>query len=306
MSNLTDALFEAYREDLVTTDFMMESLKILDSFKNKYKSTSGAEMKGSIALMADIWLAIRRIHLPSKWTDIIITVKHMNDDTPKVAILMHTSDSKGYQVFSKDQYPEITMSILGSIYRHRKSTSIFQKYEDVCIRYENDGTGEPIASCNFGKRTFFRESTDGEYTVEGFHPIKGIKLHNIIKKERENEKVKGSGEFGQKLYDSISKYINYGDLTEIIINADIDDIGCVDTKISVKLEDGRSVNGLAYLGMNASKKGKEDNYYISHTITPILYKFISSNSYDGKRLKGITVRYYNDDIGLAYSIKYKT
>lgn len=306
MSNLTDALFEAYREDLITVDFMMESIKLLDSFKNKYKNTNGAEMKGSVALMADVWLTMRRAHLPSNWTDIIVTVKHMNDDMPKVVILMHTSDTKGYQVFSKDQYPEIPMSILGSIYRHRKSTSIFQKYEDVCIRYENDGTGEPIASCNFGKKTFFRESTDSEYTIEGFNPIKAVKLHSIIKKERENEHVKGVGEFCQKLYDSISKYINYGDLTELLVYADIDEAGRIDGKVSVKTSDGRIVDGMVYLGMNASKKGKEDRYYISHTITPILYKFISSNSYQGKKLKGVIIRYYDDDIGLTYSIKYKT
>ena len=305
MPNLTDALFEAYREDLITTDFMMESLKLLDSFKNKYKNTNGAEVKGSVALMADIWMTVRRTNLPSNWTDVIVGVNHINDEKPKLTLLMHTSDMKGYQSFDKNKYPEISMSILGSVYRHRKSLSILQKYEDVCIRYENDGTGEPIASCNFGKKTFFRESADGEYTVEGFNPIEKIKLHGIIKKERENENVKGVGEFCQKLYDSISKYITYGDLSELVVSGEINEHGAIDSKITAKTSDGRTISGMTYLGMNASKKGKEDNYYISHTITPILYKFVDSHSYKGKKLKGVTVRFYDDELGLAYSVNYK-
>ena len=305
MSNLTDALFEAYREDLITADFMMESIKLLDSFKNKYKNISGADMRGSVALMADVWMHVRYMHLPSDWKTVIVAVLRLTDEKPILKVIMRTNSAKEYSIFNKDKYPEISMSIIGSAYRHRKQSSILQKYDDIYIRYDNDGSCEPIASCKFGKKTFFGESTDDEYTIEGFHPIKSIKLHNIIKKERENEKIKGSGEFGQKLYDSISKYINYGDLTELIIDADINDAGRIDSKISVRLADGRAVNGLAYLGMNASRKGKEDNYYISNTITPILYKFISSNSYEGKKLKGLTIRYYDDDIGLTYSIKYK-
>lgn len=306
LSNLTNALFEACREDLITADFMMESLKLLDSFKTKYKSMSGADMRESVALMSDVWMNVRYIHLPSDWKTVVVAVLRLTNEKPILKIMMRTNNSKEYSTFNNDKYPEISMNIIGAAYRHHNQSSILHKYDDIYIRYDNDGTGEPVASCKFGKKTFFGESTDDEYIIEGFHPIKSIKLHNIIKKERKNEKVKGSGEFGQKLYDSISKYINYGDLSEIIISADIDDIGCISSKIVVRTADGRTVNGLAYLGMNASKKGKEDNYYIIHTITPILYNFISSNSYEGKKLKGLTIRYYNDAIGLAYSIKYKT
>lgn len=308
MSNLTDVLFEAYREDLITVDFMMESIKILDPLKKRYKVYQGYDTKGAVAMCSEVWVLLKNFSIPNDWKQIRVYIHRLNTEKPILKIQMKENDNKDYY-FDPEEAPNTSMKIIGAVCRHRSSISLFKKYDDASIRYENDGSGWPIAFCQFGKACILggyslNESTDDEYT-ESFHPIKAIKMHDIIKKERENEKVKGSGEFGQKLYNSFSKYITYGDLSEIVVSSNFNNHS-LETCITMTTSSGKSIDGMAYLGMNASKHGKEDAYYVINQINPIIRDFLRNHTFEGEKLKGITIRFYNDDIGLAYSIKYET
>lgn len=308
MSNLTDALFEAYREDLVTTDFMMESLKILD-LSNRYKTYNGYETKGVVAMMAEVWTSLRHLNLPSGWKKISVYATDLNKEKPAFKFVMIDKNDQKL-TFDQKSNPEGTMAIASAIYRHHKSMPFTKKYNDAVIRFTNHGTEEPGYSCTFGKKSIFgkpmNESTEEVYS-ESFHPIKSLKLHDLIKKERDNEKVKGSGEFGQKLWDIIGKYVTKGDISEVLICVRLKD-NQHDYDMSIKMitPSGAKIDGLAYLGMNASRQGKEDNYYVVNKIDPTISNFLNNATYEGKKLKGFNLRYYNDEIGLAYTMGYVT